>query len=78
MAGEGFVAELRKAALHAQRDARAVKENRGLETLAQEPGRLKQVHQTDRTFEGDGVEGDQRLLARLRLHVLKDLFLVVD
>src|SRR5258707_1884778 len=77
-AGEGFVAELRETALHAERDARAVKQDRGLESLALKARRLQEIDEADRAFESDRVESDKGLLSRLRLYVLKDLLLIID
>ena len=68
-----LVAELREAALHAERDAGAVKQDRGLEALAHQARGLQQVDEADRAFEGDGVERDQRLFAGLGFHVLENL-----
>src|SRR5580658_957812 len=78
MPGERFVAERREAALQAERHAGAIEQHRGLESLAQQPRRLQQVHQSDRSFESDGVKGHERFLARLGLDVLEDLLLIVD
>src|SRR3954470_12368477 len=63
MPRERGIPERREAALHAQRDARPVEQHRGLESLALQTRRLQQVDEADRTFERDGVEGDERLLA---------------
>jgi hypothetical protein len=52
--------------------------DRGLEPLLHEALRLKNVHQTDRAFKGDGVEGDKGLLARIGLTVLENRLLMVD
>jgi hypothetical protein len=78
VAGEGLVAQRGKAALHAQRHAGAVQQDRGLEALALQPRGLQQVDEADRAFEGDGVEGDERLLAGFGLDVGEDLLFVVD
>src|ERR1700712_2040598 len=75
---EGLIAETREAALDAEGDAGAVEQDGGVEALALQAGRLEEVHEADLALEGDGVEGDERLLARLGLHVLEDLLLVVD
>ena len=78
MAGERLVAELGEAALHAERDAGSVEQDRGLEAFAHQARRLQQVDETDRAFEGDGVEGDQRFLAGLGFDVFEYLLLVID
>src|SRR5580692_2110605 len=77
-AWEGFIANLRKAALYAKGDAWPVEENGGLEAFAEKAGRLKQVDEADRAFEGDRVERHEGFLAGLRLDVLENLFLIVD
>jgi hypothetical protein len=76
--GKGLVAERREAALHAERDAGAVQQDGGLEALALQARGLQQVDEADRAFEGDGVEGDERFLARFGLNVFEDLLFVVD
>ena len=78
MAGEGFVADLGKAALHAERDAGAIEQHGGLEALAQQAGRLQQVDEADRALEGDSMEGDERFFAGIRLDVLEHLLFIVD
>ena len=77
-AGKRLVAKLGEAALDAKRDARAVKQDRGLEPFPLKPRRLQQIDEADRAFERDGVKGDERLFARLRLDVLEYLLLVID
>ncbi len=77
-AGKGLVAELRKTALNAQGHARAIEQNRRLEAFALEPQRLQDIDETDGAFEGDGVECDQRLLARLGFDVFEHLLFVID
>src|SRR6266849_4657972 len=78
MPRECLVSELRKSALHAQRDARTVKQHRGLEAFALQPQRLKHIDEPDRAFESDGMKGNERLLAGGCLDVLENLFLVID
>jgi G3E family GTPase len=75
---ERLVAELRKAALHAERHARPVEQDGRLETFAFQAHRLQQVHEPDRAFEGHRVERDQGFFPWFGLHVLEDLLLVVD
>ena len=78
VAGEGLVAERRKAALQAERDARSVEQDGGLVAFAQQPRGLQHVDQADGAFERHGVKGDERLLAGIGLDVFKDLLFVVD
>jgi hypothetical protein len=47
--------------LHAERDARAIQEDRGLESLALKARRLQEIDEADRAFESDRVEGDKSL-----------------
>ena len=46
--------------------------------LRMQAGGLEQVDQADRALEGNGVEGDQGLFARLGFDILEDLLLVID
>src|SRR5262245_61727318 len=78
VARKRFVAEFRKAALDAEGHAGSIEEDRGFEALALEAQRLKHVHEANRTFEGDGMKGNEGFLARLGLDVLKHLLFVVD
>src|SRR3984957_298679 len=77
-AWERFVADFGKAALDAEGDAWPVEQNGGLEAFALKAGRLKQVDEADRAFEGDRVERHEGLFPGLRLDVLENLFLIVD
>ncbi len=78
VAGERLVAELGKAALHAERNAGTVEQDRGLETFAHQARGLQHVDETDRAFEGDGVKCNERLFAGLGFDVFKYLLLVID
>src|SRR5580704_10871828 len=78
MTGKRFVAELREAALKAERYTRAVEQHGGLEALAQQARGLEQVDQADGAFECHGVERDERLFSGLGFDVFEDLLLVVD
>src|SRR5260370_3914427 len=78
VARKGFVAQFRKAALDAERHAGSIEEDRGREALALEAQRLKHVHETNRALEGDGVKGNEGLLARLGFDVLEHLLFIVD
>src|SRR5260370_35025310 len=75
---KGFVAEFRKAALDAERHAGSIEEDRGRQALALEAQRLQHVHETNRALEGDGVKGNEGLLARLGFDVLEHLLFIVD
>ena len=78
MAGESLVAERRETALQAERHTRAVEQNAGLEAFAKDTRRLQQVDEADRPFERNGMERDERLFTRQRLHVFEFLVLVID
>ena len=78
MARKRLVAELGKAALDAERDAGAIKQDRRLKALALQPRRLQQVHEPDGAFESHGMEGDERFFSRLRLHILENLLFVIN
>src|ERR1700733_3277315 len=45
-AREGFIADLRKAALHAESDAWAIEQNGGFEAFAEKAGRLNKINKT--------------------------------
>ncbi len=77
MAIEGGVAELGKTALHAEGDARSVKQDRGFKPFIDQATRLQQVDQTDGSFKGDGVKRDQRFFTRFGFHIGEHLLLVV-
>src|SRR6266567_4164302 len=77
-AREGFVADLRKAALDTERDTGTVKQNRSLKTLPLQPQRLENIDEADGAFERDGVEGDECLLTGLCFDVLENLLFIVD
>jgi len=78
LARKCLVAELGKAALDSERNARAVKENAGFEAFTEKACSLKEVYEADRAFEGDGVKGDEGLLTRLSLDVREYLLFIVD
>src|SRR6185369_15835072 len=46
-----LVAQLRKAALHAESDAGPIEQDRSFETFALQPNRLQHVHQANRALE---------------------------
>src|ERR1700684_457524 len=75
---EGFIANLRKTALHAESDAWAIEQNGGFEAFAEKASRLKQIDEANRAFEGDGVECHKGFFAGLRLDVLENLFLIAE
>ena len=73
-----FVADLRKAALHAKRDTGTVKQDGGLEALAHQARGLQHIDEPDRALKGDGVKRDQRFFAGFRFHIFENLLFVID
>ena len=53
-------------------------QNRGFKAFVDQSAGLQQVHQTDGSFEGNGMECHQGLLTWLSLYVWKNFFLVVN
>ncbi|MNM89712.1 hypothetical protein D3C81_1019460 [compost metagenome] len=78
MPRERFVAERGESALQPERDAGPIEQNRRLESLALQSRGLKHVDEANGSFERHRMERDERLLARLGLHVFEHLLLVVD
>ena len=78
LAGERFVAELRKTAHDPERHAGTVEQDAGLEAFAQKAGCLEKVDKTDRAFEGNRMKGDEGLFTGFGLYVFEDLLFVVD
>ena len=76
--GERLGRELRKAPLDAEQHARPIQEDARLEPLPHQARGLQHVHEADRPLERHGMEGDERLLSGLGLHVFEYLLLVVD
>ena len=78
MAIEGSITKLRETSHHTECDARSVEQNRGFEAFVDQTTGLQQVHQTNGSFEGNGVECDQSLLTGFSLDVRKNFFLVIN
>ncbi len=77
MAGKRLVAERRKAALEAERDAGAVKQDGGLVSFAQQARGHQRVDDPDRAFKGDGVKSDESFFAGIGFDVGKDFLFVI-
>src|SRR5215469_2583151 len=76
--GEALGADGRVAAVPGgQQDTWAVQDDRHIEALAHQAGRGKQVDQGNRALERDGVNEDERLLARVGPDVFEDFLLGV-
>ena len=78
MTRKGRIAQCRKSALDAKRDAGAVQQDGCLEPFPGQADGVEHIDEADGALEGNGVEGDKRLLARFRLHILKNLVFVID
>lgn len=78
MTWESLIAKRWEAFLESHGDAWAIEQDGGLVTFAQQASGDERVDETDGTFMGDAMKGDESFLAWIGLHIFEDFFFIVD